>query len=266
MSDDESSDFSMCSDNSEHVKTCFEWKEDPIDYEFLTNDMPLIEIIENTNYGSWKSWFDKNFDQISYVASKIDQLYKEEVVCPDKRDIFAFLEYTEFPLGVFLGMDPFHTVENGKPIAHGLSFSVLSDKLPPSLRNIFQEIKNEYPDYIPPKNGCLTMWAKQGIMLMNSCLTVREGCAGSHIKKRIWDAVVQPLIQEIITRNPKCIFVLWGRDAQKAFELYNKKDGIITLESAHPSGLSAHRGFFGNGHFKKVNEYLVQQGRDEIIW
>lgn len=258
----------ISSDDEQNIVKKFDWVYDYVSEKHLTDEVPLMKIIPNKDYGEWREWFDKNYSQIENIAPYIDQEYKEYKICPLKRDIFACLEYTSKKnlKVVILGMDPYHTVKNGIPVAHGLSFSTLDDEVPKSLKNIFQEIKNEYPEYKIPTDGNLENWAKQGILLLNSALTARQSIAGSHIKKAYWVSIIQPLIAEIILTNPKCIFVLWGRDSQKCFEQLNKKEGITTLESPHPSGLSAYKGFFGNGHFKKINEILVSQGQDEIEW
>jgi uracil-DNA glycosylase len=167
---------------------------------------------------------------------------------------------------VILGQDPYHGEDRGAPQAHGLAFSVPSPvRPPPSLRNIFKEI-NASLGIAPPAHGCLDSWAQQGVLLLNTSLTVERDKAGSHAK-RGWEHCTDTLIHELAMRHEHLVFMLWGAHAQA-------KRGLIAsagrehcvLEAPHPSPLSAHRGFLGCGHFAAANTYLEQHGKPPIDW
>ena len=161
---------------------------------------------------------------------------------------------------VILGQDPYH----GENQANGLSFSVNNDvKIPPSLRNIFKELKNQY-DIDPPKSGDLEYLAKQGVLLLNATLTVRSNEAGSHQKKG-WEEFTDAIIHHLNSSCNHLVFILWGAYAQKKASFIDSKKHLI-LKSVHPSPLSASRGFFHNKHFIKTNEYLNKHNFTEIKW
>ncbi|MFM0695881.1 uracil-DNA glycosylase [Paraburkholderia graminis] len=165
---------------------------------------------------------------------------------------------------VILGQDPYHGEDRGTPQAHGLAFSVASNvRTPPSLRNIFKEIATSL-GHEPPRHGCLDTWAKQGVLLLNTVLTVERNSAASHAK-RGWEKCTDTLIHELAMRHDHLVFMLWGAHAQAKRALLGGKSHCV-LEAPHPSPLSAHRGFLGCGHFAKANEYLVQHGRTPIDW
>lgn len=156
---------------------------------------------------------------------------------------------------VILGQDPYHGPEQ----AHGLAFSVKPPCLPPpSLKNIFKELG------IAPDNGDLTSWAKQGILLVNTVLTVKRSQAHSH-KNKGWEEITDEVIRLVSENRDKVIFVLWGGPAAKKKKLVDESKHII-LESAHPSPLSAYRGFFGCDHFSLINKHLRDWGEEEIDW
>lgn len=185
-----------------------------------------------------------------------------KTVYPAAYDIFAALELT--PLKnvkvVILGQDPYH----GPDQAHGLSFSVRKGiRLPPSLRNIYKEIEAEYGTPMP-KDGDLSGWAKQGVLLLNATLTVEAGLAASHAK-RGWERFTDDVIRAVSQQCDHIVFLLWGAHAQKKSTLIDRKKHLI-LETVHPSPLSAHRGFLGCGHFKMANDYLVEHQRTPIDW
>lgn len=164
---------------------------------------------------------------------------------------------------VILGQDPYH----GEHQANGLAFSVYSDiKIPPSLRNIFKEIKREFPDK-HFENGDLTRWAEQGVLLLNAVLTVEESKPASHRKKG-WEKLTDSIVDSLSKSSKPIVFMLWGADAQKrAAEL--QRENNLVLCSNHPSPLSATRGsvpFIGNNHFEKANEWLVTHGLTPIEW
>lgn len=161
---------------------------------------------------------------------------------------------------VIIGQDPYH----GPGQAHGLSFSVPKGvRLPPSLQNIYKEIEAEY-GYQMPRTGDLTGWAEQGVLLLNATLTVQSGMAGSHQKKG-WEEFTDAVIRAVNGQCDNAVFLLWGSYAQKKGAHIDRRKHLV-LESVHPSPLSAHRGFLGNGHFKKANDYLKKHGKDPVDW
>jgi uracil-DNA glycosylase len=165
---------------------------------------------------------------------------------------------------VILGQDPYHGEDRGTPQAHGLAFSVAPDvRTPPSLRNIFKEIAASL-GHETPRHGCLDTWAKQGVLLLNTVLTVERDSAASHAK-RGWEKCTDTLIHELAMRHDGLVFMLWGAHAQAKRALLGGKSHYV-LEAPHPSPLSAHRGFLGCGHFAKANDYLAQHGREPIDW
>ena len=161
---------------------------------------------------------------------------------------------------VIIGQDPYH----GPGQAHGLSFSVPPGvRTPPSLQNIFKEIHRDLGFPIPP-HGCLQSWAEQGVLLLNAVLTVEQAQAGSHAK-RGWERFTSRVIEIINARREHCVFLLWGSYAQRKGEQIDRQRHCV-LTSVHPSPLSAHRGFIGNGHFSAANRYLVEHGLTPIDW
>ncbi len=165
---------------------------------------------------------------------------------------------------VILGQDPYHGEDRGTPQAHGLAFSVPpSVRPPPSLRNIFKEIAASL-GYDTPQHGCLDAWAKQGVLLLNTVLTVERDRAASHAK-RGWEHCTDTLIHELAVRHDGLVFMLWGAHAQAKRALLGGKSHCV-LEAPHPSPLSAHRGFLGCRHFALANEFLEAHGRPPIDW
>lgn len=183
-------------------------------------------------------------------------------VYPRGNDIFNALNTTPFEnVGVvILGQDPYH----GEGQAHGLAFSVRSGvALPPSLLNIYKEIESCCGVKMP-RQGDLTGWAKQGVLLLNATLTVQAANAGSH-QGRGWEQFTDAIIRALNERGQNIVFMLWGSYAQKKGAFIDRKKHLV-LEAPHPSPLSAHRGFLGCAHFKKANDYLQQHGRAAIDW
>ena len=161
---------------------------------------------------------------------------------------------------VLIGQDPYH--EPGQ--AHGLCFSVNDGvPFPPSLRNIFAEIQSDTGSPVPP-TGNLTRWAQQGVLLLNATLTVRAHAAGSH-QKRGWEEFTDAVIRKVSETKDHVVFILWGSYAQSKMQLIDTSRHCV-LRSAHPSPLSAYRGFFGNHHFSLCNQYLQQHGKETINW
>lgn len=211
----------------------------------------------------WDEALKEEFSSKTYLELRafLKKEYSTKTIFPDMYNIFYALKLT--PLKdvkvVILGQDPYH--EQGQ--AMGLSFSVPNGvKIPPSLVNIFKEIKSEYGYNL--NSGDLTGWAKQGVLLLNAVLTVREGFANSH-KDKGWEFFTDAIVKKVSDCNNGVVFMLWGANARKKACLIDKSKHLI-LESAHPSPLSAYNGFFGCGHFKKANEYLEKNGKIQIDW
>ena len=188
--------------------------------------------------------------------------YKSHKIHPDMYDIFNALKWTSYSdtKVVIFGQDPYH--EEGQ--AHGLAFSVQKGvKIPPSLMNMYKELQDELGLYIP-NNGYLEKWARQGVMLLNSSLTVRDGLANSHRNKG-WEIFTDSVVKALNDRQDAVIFMLWGNNAkEKISVITNPRHKILT--AAHPSPLSASRGFFGCGHFKAANRMLEAMGKKSIDW
>lgn len=188
--------------------------------------------------------------------------YKTQTIYPNMYDIFNALKYTSYSdvKAVILGQDPYH----GPGQAHGLCFSVKKEvEPPPSLKNIFKEIKDEL-GIEPPNHGELTAWTKQGVLLLNTVLTVRAGQANSH-KGLGWESFTDKVIELLNERNKPMVFLLWGANARQKTTLITNPAHLI-LSCAHPSPLSAYNGFFGCGHFKRCNDFLISNGEDPIDW
>ncbi len=213
---------------------------------------------------SWKEKLADEFNKPYFeaLAEFLRSEYKDQVVYPPGKEIFRAFDLTPFDQVkvVILGQDPYH----GPKQANGLAFSVRDGiTKPPSLINIFKEIKNEYDKPIPD-SGNLERWAQQGVLLINSTLTVRARQAGSHQKKG-WEEFTDAVIQKVSDEQENIVFLLWGAYAQKKGAIIDENKHHV-LKSAHPSPFAADRGFFGNEHFKQANEYLKQQGKEEIEW
>jgi uracil-DNA glycosylase len=222
--------------------------------------MPDVKMEE-----SWKHELQDEFSQ-PYMqqlrAFLKDELDAGKKIYPKPSEIFNAFNHTPFGKVkvVILGQDPYH----GPGQAHGLAFSVRPGvQPPPSLVNIFKELKNDL-GIDRPKNGYLMPWADQGVLLLNSVLTVREGQAASH-QKRGWERFTDKAIHLLAEKREHLVFVLWGAYAQKKGEFIDRKKHLV-LESVHPSPLSASRGFFGSRPFSKINSYLEAQGETPIDW
>ena len=189
--------------------------------------------------------------------------YSTKTIYPDMRDIFNALKHVDYESCkvVIIGQDPYH----GEGQAHGLSFSVKPGvKIPPSLKNIYKEIENDIGSPQPQNNGDLTRWARQGVLLLNAVLTVRAGLANSHAKIG-WQNLTDQIIKILNQREKPMVFLLWGAYAGKKQELITNPSHL-TLKAAHPSPLSASRGFFGCRHFSKANQFLARTGQTPIKW
>lgn len=212
----------------------------------------------------WDDVLKDEFEKDYY--KKLREFLKEEYstkeIFPDMYEIFNALKYTSYKdtKVIILGQDPYHN--NGQ--AHGLAFSVKKGiKTPPSLLNIYKELNEEMGLYIP-NNGYLVKWARQGVLLLNTALTVRAHQANSH-KGMGWEIFTDNIIKKLSDREDAVIFVLWGANARSKKKLIDKSRHYI-LEAPHPSPLSAYRGFFDCGHFLKINEILESIGKEKIDW
>ncbi len=206
---------------------------------------------------------EKQKEYFIKLMQRVEHARQTEVVFPPESDVFNALKLTapEDVKVVILGQDPYH----GPGQAHGLSFSVPEGvKLPPSLRNILKAIMQDYPEAQPPTHGDLTAWAEQGVLLLNTVLTVAQGQAHSHAKWG-WETFTDTVIERLATEYEKIVFMLWGAHAQKKAALIPQEKHCI-LTAPHPSPLSAHRGFFEARHFIQANQYLTTHGRTPIQW
>lgn len=214
---------------------------------------------------SWKKQLIQEFDKPYFknLVEFVRHEYENGVCYPMGKDIFSAFDYCEFENTrvVIIGQDPYH----GKGQANGLCFSVKKGiEMPPSLINIFKEIEDDLKKPMP-EDGDLSRWARQGVLLLNSTLTVREGQAGSHQNKG-WEIFTDEVIRKISQEKDGVVFMLWGGYAKNKKSLIDEKKHLILL-SGHPSPLSANRGhWFGNKHFSKANEYLKEKGKAEIDW
>ncbi len=214
--------------------------------------------------GDWNERLAPLFadEQYKKIRSFLIDEYKHHIVYPDMYDLYNCFKYTPFAnlKAVILGQDPYHNVGQ----AHGLCFSV-QDGIPnpPSLENIFKELQNDV-DIPKPKNGNLTAWAKQGVLLMNTSLSVREHQANSHSKCG-WAWFTDSVIKLISDQKEHVVFILWGGNARSKKPLIDTSKHCV-LECAHPSPLSAYNGFFGCKHFSKTNAYLEKHGISPIDW
>lgn len=214
---------------------------------------------------SWQNYLKEEFDK-DYMQKLQCFLQQEErqkkIIFPEENQYFHALNLTPFNQVkvVILGQDPYH----GEGQAHGLSFSVLpATKYPPSLVNIYKELSDDLTMKIP-QSGCLTGWAEQGVLLLNSVLTVEKNKAAAH-QKQGWEQFTDKIIQLLNDHSEGIVFILWGNYAQKKASLLDAKKHYI-LKSVHPSPLSSYRGFFKSKPFSKTNHYLESIGKSVINW
>ena len=213
---------------------------------------------------SWQRLLADEFEKEYFqdLFKFIDQEYEVGNVFPPKELIFSAFEHTPYEQVkvVILGQDPYH----GAGQSHGLAFSVQKGvKIPPSLRNMFKELASDLA-IEPASHGNLTSWANQGVLLLNTVLTVREGEANSH-QKHGWERFTDRVIEVLNEREDPIVFVLWGKPAQQKATMIDATKHII-IQSFHPSPLSASRGFFGSKPFSKVNDALITLGKQPINW
>lgn len=215
--------------------------------------------------GLWKAVLQEEIEA-AYFTNFMQFLQTEKsrnkIIYPAEKDVFNAFLYTPFEQVkvVLLGQDPYHGIGQ----AHGLCFSVMDGiKIPPSLRNIFKELHHDIGKEIPT-NGNLSHWAKQGILMLNTTLTVEENKPMSHANMG-WEKFTNAIIRKISEQKKGIVFLLWGKHAQSKIPLIDASKHFI-LQAAHPSPLSAYQGFFGCKHFSKTNTYLREQGQDSIIF
>lgn len=212
----------------------------------------------------WDALLSGEFEKDYYKKLRmfLKEEYSHHKIHPDMYDIFNALKLTSYAecKAVILGQDPYH----GENQAHGLAFSVQKGvAIPPSLLNMYKELNAELGCFIP-NNGYLEKWARQGVLLLNTSLTVRDGLANSHRNKG-WEIFTDFIIEKLSQREDPVIFLLWGNNAKEKEKIITGKQHFV-LKTVHPSPLSASRGFFGCGHFAKTNEILKNLGKAPIDW
>ncbi len=213
---------------------------------------------------SWEKALQEEFEKPYFknLTKTVQQAYLQEIIYPNSKNIFNAFTFCPFDKirVVILGQDPYH----GTGQAHGLSFSVPDEtKIPPSLKNIYKELKNDTGKEIP-NSGNLKHWAKQGVLLLNATLTVKASEAGSH-QNIGWETFTDTIIKTISDQKEHVVFILWGKYAQAKASLIDKDKHLI-LTAPHPSPFSAYTGFFGSKPFSKTNEYLEKYGLEKIEW
>ena len=214
---------------------------------------------------SWKQVLADEFSSLYFknLAAFVKTAYANGVVYPPGKYIFEAFNRTPFDKVkvVILGQDPYHEPNQ----AHGLCFSVQKGvRLPPSLVNIYKELEDEFGTKFLDRDGDLSHWADQGVLLLNATLTVAAGNAGSH-QGRGWEMFTDAVVSKLAEQRENLVFMLWGSYARRKGAVINRKRHLV-LECAHPSPLSVYRGFFGCGHFRKANEYLASKGLPTINW
>lgn len=214
----------------------------------------------------WKNLLSKEFEKeyFNTLTERVREDYKNPAckIYPPGGKIFSAFDESPFDKTkvVIIGQDPYH----GPGQANGLCFSVnLGVKMPPSLVNIFKEVSSDTGAPFP-KDGDLTRWARQGVLLLNSSLTVKEGLPTSHSGIG-WEEFTDAVVENLANTKENLVFLLWGSHAIKKGEKIDRNKHLV-LTSPHPSPLSAHRGFFGNRHFSQTNEYLKAHGKEPIVW
>ena len=218
----------------------------------------------STVAADWVPYFQEESHKDYYIklTESVKNEYAKGRVFPPKDQVFSAFQLTSYEdvRVVIIGQDPYHNFGQ----AHGLCFSVQPGiEIPPSLQNIYQELHDDLGCYIP-NNGYLVKWAKQGVLLLNTVLTVRAHEANSH-KGMGWEIFTDKVIELVDAKKEPVVFLLWGTPAQRKAEMLHNPNHLV-LTAPHPSPLSAYRGFFGCRHFSKTNEFLKQNGRTPIDW
>ena len=214
-------------------------------------------------HNDWDSilYEEVNKDYFNDILNKVNSLYQEKTIYPPKKDVFnAFrLSYKDVKV-VILGQDPYH----GEGEAHGYAFSCLKTPIPPSLKNIYKELYSDLNIQKDMLDGNLLPWVKQGVMLLNTGLTVEKDKPNSH-KDIGWHTFTDAVIEKLNEREKPVVFILWGNNAREKKSLITNPQHLI-IESAHPSPFSANHGFFGSRPFSKTNDFLVKNGMSKINW
>lgn len=210
-------------------------------------DIVLKDVFESENFRN--------------LIINVNEEYKKDICFPIKQDVFNAIKLTPYKdvKVVIVGQDPYH----GEGEAHGLSFSVLCKKLPPSLQNIYKELHDDL-GIIPSSSGNLTCWANEGVLLLNSVLTVKKDRPASH-KNLGWQDFTDEIIRRIEKKDEVVVYILWGNFAKGKKELITNPKHFV-IESAHPSPFSARNGFFGSKPFSRTNDILIKNGSKEINW
>lgn len=247
---------------------CEAQSDEPIVDNFVLDQAAAKEVVAKAMQSLHASWQPHLGDELEkdymyeLCAFLVSEKQAGKIIFPPMSQLFNAFEFTPFEQVkvVILGQDPYH----GPDQAHGLCFSVQAGvRPPPSLKNIFKEINNELGIEFSD-NGCLTSWTEQGVLLLNSVLTVEQNNAGSHQGKG-WEQFTDRVIEVLNEQHEGLIFLLWGKYAQDKATVIDCSRHLV-LSSPHPSPFSAHRGFLGNGHFVKANDYLQAQGKTPIDW
>ncbi len=220
--------------------------------------------IKNILKNDWQDLLSEEMekDYFKQLVSFLESEYENEKIYPEREDIFNAFNFTPYNQvkAVIFGQDPYH----GKGQAYGLAFSVQEDvKIPPSLRNIYKELNEDLGVDIP-NHGSLTKWAKEGVLLINTILTVRESTPNSHVGKG-WEKFTDRVIELLNEREKPIVFILWGNNAMEKETLITNDHHYI-IKSYHPSPFAAYRGFFGSKPFSKTNNFLKSIGEDTIDW
>lgn len=220
----------------------------------------MVQIFKN----GWEDLLKDELDKDYYknLREFLLEEYKTKAIFPNAYDIYNALHFTDYKdvKAVILGQDPYH----GPNQAHGLAFSVKPGvRIPPSLLNMYKELKTDLGCFIP-NNGCLEKWAREGVLLLNTALTVRQGEANSHSKIG-WEKFTGHIIELLNEREEPIVFILWGNNAIKKEKLITN-DRHFIIKSVHPSPLSASRGFFGTKPFSRTNDFLISIGKEPIDW
>ena len=213
---------------------------------------------------SWDEILKDEFEKTYYLQLRdfLKEEYEQHIIYPPQEDVFNALKYSSYEdtKVVILGQDPYHEPNQ----AHGLCFSVNKGvRIPPSLINIYKELEEDL-GIKPPAHGYLANWAKQGVLLLNTSLTVRKGQANSH-KGKGWEQFTDHIVEILNKRERPLVFILWGSNAKSKQQIITNKDHFI-LMGAHPSPFSAWNGFFGGGYFSKTNRFLEITGQEPIDW
>lgn len=215
-------------------------------------------------HNEWYPWLKEEWDQPYFrqLSAFLKVQYANKEIYPPRTQVFSAFEVCDLPdiRVVILGQDPYHEPHQ----AHGMCFSVNPGiEIPPSLQNIYAELKTDCGCYIP-NNGYLLSWAKQGVFLLNTVMTVERGRANSH-QGRGWETFTDHVIQKINEKEDPVAFLLWGRNARSKIPMIDESKHLV-LEAAHPSPLSAYRGFFGCRHFSRANAFLKSNGKEPVNW